>query len=93
MATADRPISVVAALDTMIANVTLPYEAAATVALAYKTARMLDRGGSREGFAPLANTMLKQIAALREWIVPPDRNEEDPFDALSRRLSAQVEGT
>lgn len=90
-----RPTSVTEALDLMLVNVTLPTEAAPSVALAYTTAALIDNGNGegREGFAPLANTMVKQLAALREWIEPPDPTEEDPFDALARRLGAQVDSS
>jgi hypothetical protein len=81
---------VVAALDTMLANVDLPYEAAADVALAYQTARRVDAWNTMDGYAPVANAMAKQLAVLRTWIQPPQFVEEDPFDALARSLRADV---
>lgn len=83
--------TVTQALDTMLANVELPFEAAPLVALAYQTASRIDSGTVViEGFSPLANSMMKQVIALREWIKPPDVIEEDPFDALARRLGTDM---
>ena len=89
--TAEPTYSVVAALDTMLANADLPFEAAPSVALAYQTARRVDEHSSLlDGFSPLANSMLKQIEALRRWIQPPDPTNDDPFDALAKALAGEV---
>jgi hypothetical protein len=82
--------SVVEALDKMLANVDLPYEAEADVALAYQTARRVDAWNTLDGYAPVANAMSKQLAVLRTWIQPPPLLDEDPFDALARSLRADV---
>jgi hypothetical protein len=75
----------------MLAKAELPFEAAPLVALAYQTASRIDSGTVIiEGFSPLANSMMKQIIALREWIKPPDVIEEDPFDALTRHLGTTL---
>jgi hypothetical protein len=79
--------SVEEGLNEMLANVTLPYEAQPLIALAYETARRIDRTGTLEGYSPVANAMLKQIQALGRWITPPAVIEEDPFDALARALA------
>jgi hypothetical protein len=85
-----QPQTLVAALDTMLANTEMPYEAAPVVALAYTTAKRIDEWDDRDAdaYSPLANSMLKQIEALRQWVKPPDVVQEDPFDALARALSA-----
>jgi hypothetical protein len=81
----------VEALDVMLRNVDLPFEAAPAVALAYQTAKRVDAHSSLlEGFSPLANSMLKQIEGLRQWIQPPDPTNEDPFDALAKALAGEV---
>jgi hypothetical protein len=78
------------ALDAMLAHHEVPYEAAPSVALAYETAARLDACESVDSYTPLANSLHRQLVALRTWITPPPVIEEDPFDALARRLGAGV---
>jgi hypothetical protein len=78
-------------LDRTIASLELRADAAAVVAMAQQTAERLDECVSVEIYARLVSTYLRQLKELAGLAVAPEiLPEEDPFDALARKLGEGV---
>lgn len=84
--------SCVEALDVTLSTLDLTHDAAALVALCRATAEKIDGALETLAYAPLANSYMKQLDLLRKYVKQPDVIDEDPFDALARKL-AQGSGT
>jgi hypothetical protein len=81
------------ALETTLAVLDLPFEAAAHVALCRLTADRIDTIPLHiDAYATVCNSYMRQIAELRQWVKQPELPPtEDPFDALTKALSKRME--
>jgi hypothetical protein len=93
MVTKNKPMSNADALRTTLETMELPFEAAAIVALCQSTAAKLDSMSSAstylDAYPTVANSYLRQLAELRQWVVAPEVvpvEERDPFDELAKAL-------
>lgn len=80
-------LSCVAALDQTLEHLELPYEAQALVALGRSCAYAVDTA-PLSVYATTARAFLAVLKELDQYRKPPDVTNEDPFDALARRLTA-----
>ena len=75
------------ALEHTLPLLDLPHEAEAIVALARSCAFAVD-AAPLSVYATTARAYLKVLQQLDQYRIVPDVVDEDPFDALSRRLAA-----
>lgn len=78
--------SCVSALEHMVEGWDLPPEAEATLALARRCAYMVDEAPMTT-YATTARAYHQVLRDLAQYKPQPEVTDEDPFDALSRRLA------